>query len=395
MFFNGIGRAAGVFDRLQSEVTSFYQLGLESSPADADGKQHDVKVKVNRTGLDVRAGSHVSVAKPLPKPAPRDPLAVALQQPTDVPDVPAARSRPTAPIPAAARSGCSISAEIGAPDSAAPAEWGVAINQHGKNVVTRRGRIPAGSERPWVFSTTARGPARRVPAARGRGGCGGSRRHSGDSDHRRLPDGRGDGGERPHRRRRHGRAARAAPAHRALGSDHRLAGSPRRIGSRAGRHAAADPRRQRAFRPQHAVDGADRARRQATPAILEASGGLAAVPPGRYTASAARGDRRTAGDAHQPCHRDHRGGAARHETTGCRASPVADAPVAPPAIRPSRRPSPSPATAPAGSPDEIMRRVGAYVEQYGGQASLLVGVEHYSQSVTRTRGSPRRAAGME
>jgi hypothetical protein len=31
-----------------------------------------------------------------------------------------------------------------------------------------------------------------------------------------------------------------------------------------------------------------------------------------------------------------------------------------------------------------MRRVGAYVEQYGGQASLLVGIEHYSQSVTHT-----------
>jgi hypothetical protein len=51
-----------------------------------------------------------------------------------------------------------ISAEIGAPDGAAPAEWGVAVNQNGKNVVTRRGRIPAGSARPWLFSTTVEVP---------------------------------------------------------------------------------------------------------------------------------------------------------------------------------------------------------------------------------------------
>jgi hypothetical protein len=42
----------------------------------------------------------------------------------------------------------------------------------------------------------------------------------------------------------------------------------------------------------------------------------------------------------------------------------------------------------AGSPDEMMRRVGAYVEHYGGQASLLVGVEHYSQLLDRPASPP-------
>ena len=90
-FSRGSARAVGVFDRIESEVTSFYQLGLESSPADADGKQHDVKVRVNRAGVDVRAPSHIAVdaSRPRqPRRAIRWPL--ALQQPTDVPDVPLA-----------------------------------------------------------------------------------------------------------------------------------------------------------------------------------------------------------------------------------------------------------------------------------------------------------------
>jgi VWFA-related protein len=159
MFFSGVGTAVGVFDRIESEVTSFYQLGLESSPADADGKSHDVKVKVNREGLDIRTPSHVAVARPATsgKPAARDPLALALQQPIDLPDVPiAVTTYSTHPSGEGVR--LLISAEIGAADGAAPAEWGVAVNQNGKNVVTRRGRIPAGSERPWFFSTTVEVP---------------------------------------------------------------------------------------------------------------------------------------------------------------------------------------------------------------------------------------------
>jgi hypothetical protein len=74
--------------------------------------------------------------------------------------------------------------------------------------------------------------------------------------------------------------------------------------------------------------------------------------------------------------------------------PVAIVPdvAAPPAVE---------ATASADSPDDLMRRVGGYIEQYGGQASLLVGVEHYAQSATHTmvipdsRGADGRLRGSQ
>jgi VWFA-related protein len=151
MFFNAAGRATGIFDRIQSEVSSFYQLAIESSPADADGKEHDVKVRVSRTGVDVRAPAHVAVAEPPSRVAPRDPLLVALQQPTDVPDVPLAISTYST-YGAGGAIQVLMSAEIGAPNAAAPAEWGFAVSQRGKDAIIRRGRIAAGSERPHVVS---------------------------------------------------------------------------------------------------------------------------------------------------------------------------------------------------------------------------------------------------
>ena len=51
-----------------------------------------------------------------------------------------------------------VSAEIGAPNGAAPAEWGFEVRQNGKGVINTRGRIAAGSERPRVVSTTVSVP---------------------------------------------------------------------------------------------------------------------------------------------------------------------------------------------------------------------------------------------
>jgi VWFA-related protein len=157
MFFNAAGRAGGIFDRIQSEVSSFYQLAIESSPADADGKEHDVKVRVSRAGVDVRAPAHVAVAKAPSKAAPRDPLLVALGQPTDVPDVPLALTTYSTHAAGGAIQ-VLVSAEVGAPNAAAPVEWGLVVTQKGKDVTIRRGRFPAGSERPRVVSTSVEVP---------------------------------------------------------------------------------------------------------------------------------------------------------------------------------------------------------------------------------------------
>jgi hypothetical protein len=112
------------------------------------------------------------------------------------------------------------------------------------------------------------------------------------------------------------------------------------------------------------------------PAILQASASLAAVPPGRYTASAA------VEVTGQPVTRIDR----VVEITGT--APVTtppDAVAAPGVEAAATNPAPPKlAVDPSNTvPDEVLRSVGDYVGQYGGQASLLVAVEHYSQTVTR------------
>jgi len=50
-----VGKVDSAFDRVATEMSGSYLLGIEVEPADRDGKSHDVQVKVNRPGLEVRA----------------------------------------------------------------------------------------------------------------------------------------------------------------------------------------------------------------------------------------------------------------------------------------------------------------------------------------------------
>jgi VWFA-related protein len=47
--------ASPIFDRIQSELSGYYLLGVESDPRDSDGKAHPVRVDVPRRGALVRA----------------------------------------------------------------------------------------------------------------------------------------------------------------------------------------------------------------------------------------------------------------------------------------------------------------------------------------------------
>jgi VWFA-related protein len=53
--YNVIGSGTGVFDRLTSELSGYYLLGLESTTSDKDGKPHPVRVEVTRRGATVRS----------------------------------------------------------------------------------------------------------------------------------------------------------------------------------------------------------------------------------------------------------------------------------------------------------------------------------------------------
>jgi VWFA-related protein len=377
LFFSGTGRATGIFDRIASEVTSFYELGLESSPADADGKERDIKVKVSRQDLDVRAPSHVAVARPSGA-ALRDVLGAALRQPTDVPDLPLAiTSYSTYAAGEAIR--LLVSAEIGAPNSPAPVEWGLTLTQKGRRVVTTRGPIPAGSERPRVVSTSVNVPPGtyqlRVGAvdADGRAGVleipvSVGYQSEGSARLSDLVVGVNTGGQLEPRRRIAQSDDITAMLEVLAGAPADVGGTLQLIRSGTARSVVSVPL---SIRPAASADG---------PAVLQARAALGAVPAGRYTASA------SLQSGGQPFARISR------VIEILEAPPVPAPSDAVPITTPVEAPAaPPPTAAPpetesgnssARSADEVMRRVGAYVEQYGGRAGLLVAVERYSQSVT-------------
>lgn len=92
-FFEGVGRAKGVFERIQAEVTHSWQLGVAATPQDADGKPHKVNVTTTREGLTTRARRELILAT-----APRAASTAAnlLAQPVDAVELPIAAASYTA-----------------------------------------------------------------------------------------------------------------------------------------------------------------------------------------------------------------------------------------------------------------------------------------------------------
>jgi len=53
--FDVTGRPEGLFERIDSEISGYYLLGVESDPKDRDGKTHPIRVDVARRGAQVRS----------------------------------------------------------------------------------------------------------------------------------------------------------------------------------------------------------------------------------------------------------------------------------------------------------------------------------------------------
>jgi VWFA-related protein len=86
-FFNGVGTAAGVFDNIYTQVVHSYQLGIDSTQKDDDGKMHKVEVQVRRDGAVARVGRDRfiwTIAKTAMTPVD------VLEQPTDLAETPIA-----------------------------------------------------------------------------------------------------------------------------------------------------------------------------------------------------------------------------------------------------------------------------------------------------------------
>ena len=83
----GDGKAA--FDRLSSELSGYYVLGVEQAAGDGDGKRHRMDVQVRRKGLTLRSHrAFVTASTEARTAAPADRLVEALSSPFAVADLP-------------------------------------------------------------------------------------------------------------------------------------------------------------------------------------------------------------------------------------------------------------------------------------------------------------------
>lgn len=156
-FFNGIGTAAGVFDRITTEISNVYELGIETLPEDLSGKPRGISVKVNRPGLSVRAREQVVLPDRATATARlADPIKSLLAQPTDIGEVPISIAAYTTRGDEASTLRVMLSGEIGNAQTKGPAEWGFLVINEGNVVANGRARTDAAKPAPWAVTTSTK-----------------------------------------------------------------------------------------------------------------------------------------------------------------------------------------------------------------------------------------------
>lgn len=136
--FRVIGSGEAIFDRLASEMSAYYLLGVEQGPADRDGKRHRIDVEVRRKGVTVRSrrafvlSSAVNARK-----SPQDRLLDALKTPFAVAELPLRVTSFAYQDPNASKVRVVLAAEVGQP-GASPAEFTM-----GFVLIDEEGRVAA------------------------------------------------------------------------------------------------------------------------------------------------------------------------------------------------------------------------------------------------------------
>jgi VWFA-related protein len=363
LFFSGTGKATGIFDRLASEVTTFYQLAVDTAPDDANGKPHKIDIIVNRPGADVRTLSQIVVAKPQTSAA--QALQTALEQPTDVSDLPFAVSTYTTYSQTAGKVRLLVSAAITPSSGETPAQWGFVITQDGKGVAQAGGEIPPESERPRIVST---GVDLAPGSYRLRVGAVDSAQRIGTLDVP-ISVGFATAADTQLGDLIIGDAASGALQPRpSLAQDQPMTARLDAVGALGADDVKGVMQMVRAGTAQSDLDVPLTAHTTAdgTHLSLQGTGSLAGIPPGRYTAMAV---------IFVQGHAVARVNRVVDVVAGSAAA-------APAAARPSpSRSSPNAATGasmdPAAAP--IMERVASYVDAYGTKASVIIAIEHYTQ----------------
>ena len=154
-FFTGVGTAAGVFDRLSSELRSFYQVGVETVAGDQPGALKRIELSVQRPNVKVRAVRGAAIPGGLLAGG-GDRLGLLLRQPTDVTDLPLAVSAYTMRGDEAETLRVVIAAEVGDARMTAPAEWGFVVFTDGNPVATSRQRFDSPEAGPRAGAMSAK-----------------------------------------------------------------------------------------------------------------------------------------------------------------------------------------------------------------------------------------------
>lgn len=151
--FHVAGTGEPIFDRLASEISAYYLLGVEQRPSDSRGDRHRIDVEVRRRDVTIRS-RQAFVLSPLgqtTRKSPRDHLADALVSPFAVSGVPVRVTTYASQDPGSQKVRMTISAQIGQP-GAKPAPYTVGYlvindaNQVSANYVTQATLSPtAGS----------------------------------------------------------------------------------------------------------------------------------------------------------------------------------------------------------------------------------------------------------
>jgi VWFA-related protein len=123
--FHIAGTGEPIFDRLASEISASYLLGVEQRPSDSRGDRHRIDVDVRRRDVTVRSRqAFVLSATTTPRKSPRDYLADALVSPFNVSGVPVRVTTFAQQDPASEKVRLTVSAQIGQP-GAKPAPFTV------------------------------------------------------------------------------------------------------------------------------------------------------------------------------------------------------------------------------------------------------------------------------
>ena len=80
--FRIVSGADGVFGRIESELSGYYLIGVESASLDTDGEAHPIRIDVARSGVTVRSRRHLMSSAENPGPrTPREAVLAGLRAP--------------------------------------------------------------------------------------------------------------------------------------------------------------------------------------------------------------------------------------------------------------------------------------------------------------------------